>query len=243
MDSNLPPASATFTPALIISCEHGGNEIPEEFRSHFSGAEEILETHRGLDLGALDIAKKIARALQAPIHFSTTSRLLIDLNRSPDHPDLFSQWSRRLTEPQKAKLITQNYANYRQKIETSIRERTILKRVIHLSIHSFTPVWNSVQRSTDIGLLFDPDRQFEVDACALWKKLIIAEFPELTVDDNRPYLGTDDGLTTYLRTQFSNSIYAGIELEINQKLLCVPADSQEFRRRFIRATLAFQRQL
>ena len=33
---------------------------------------------------------------------------------------------------------------------------------------------------------------------------------------NFPYLGTDDGFTTYLRTKFADADYAGIELEVNQ---------------------------
>ncbi|GAB1446465.1 hypothetical protein MASR2M41_22460 [Flammeovirgaceae bacterium] len=36
---------------------------------------------------------------------------------------------------------------------------------------------------------------------------------------NEPYLGIDDGLTSYLRTQYSNSQYAGVEIEINQKFI------------------------
>ena len=40
---------------------------------------------------------------------------------------------------------------------------------------------------------------------------------------NEPYLGTYDGLTTYLRTQYNNTHYAGIEIEINQKWVHKPA--------------------
>ncbi|MEW4490641.1 N-formylglutamate amidohydrolase [Thalassoglobus sp. JC818] len=228
--------SSSQTTSLIVSCEHGGNELPEEFAAYFSDAEETLATHRGLDLGALAVAEQLAKALNAPLHFSTTSRLLIDLNRSPNHPDLFSQWSRALSDSQRTELIAGDYTSYRSKVESSIREITASSRVIHLSIHSFTPIWNSVPRSTDIGLLFDPSRQFETDVCTIWKQHLINEFPDMTVDDNQPYLGTDDGLTTYLRTQFSDSKYAGIELEVNQKLLSQHNEASTFRHRLVKAT-------
>lgn len=40
---------------------------------------------------------------------------------------------------------------------------------------------------------------------------------------NEPYLCTDDELTTYLRTQYIDTHYAGIEIEINQKCVHKPA--------------------
>jgi predicted N-formylglutamate amidohydrolase len=36
---------------------------------------------------------------------------------------------------------------------------------------------------------------------------------------NEPYLGTDDGLTTHLRTVFPAAGYAGIEIEVRQGLV------------------------
>jgi hypothetical protein len=42
------------------------------------------------------------------------------------------------------------------------------------------------------------------------------------IEFNKPYLGIDDGLTTYLRTVYPDSHYAGIEIEINQKFVDTP---------------------
>ena len=41
--------------------------------------------------------------------------------------------------------------------------------------------------------------------------------PDLSIRCNYPYKGNADGFTTYLRKQFSEKKYLGIELEINQK--------------------------
>jgi predicted N-formylglutamate amidohydrolase len=37
------------------------------------------------------------------------------------------------------------------------------KPVLHLSIHSFTPIWSGVERKVDIGILFDPDNKSEAE--------------------------------------------------------------------------------
>ena len=90
------------------------------------------------------------------------------------------------------------------------------RRVIHISSHSFTPRLNGEVRTADIGLLYDPARSGEVDACARWKAALRVTAPALRVRRNYPYAGKNDGLTAYLRRRYPASTYVGIELEINQ---------------------------
>ena len=66
---------------LIITCEHGGNAVPAAYAALFSGHELLLETHRGWDPGALELAGQMASKFDAPLYAATTTRLLIDLNR------------------------------------------------------------------------------------------------------------------------------------------------------------------
>jgi hypothetical protein len=80
--------------AFIITCEHGGNRIPTPYRLLFRGQGALLDSHRGYDPGSLVMAKALASACRAPLVASTTSRLLIDLNRSIGHPQLFSAVTR-----------------------------------------------------------------------------------------------------------------------------------------------------
>jgi predicted N-formylglutamate amidohydrolase len=91
------------------------------------------------------------------------------------------------------------------------------KPIIHLSIHSFTPVWKGKIRTTDIGLLFDPDRKPELNFCEKLKSNLAGNFPDFTIDWNKPYAGVDDGFTTYLRLKWPEQEYLGIEIEVNQK--------------------------
>ncbi|MEQ8534983.1 MAG: hypothetical protein RIB86_24225, partial [Imperialibacter sp.] len=50
-----------------------------------------------------------------------------------------------------------------------------------------------------------------------WKSEMKALNSNFTVKFNEPYLGKSDGFTTFLRKEFDDSSYAGIELEVNQK--------------------------
>lgn len=201
----------------LVSCEHGGNEIPREFLPLFAEATDALQSHRGYDLGSLPLARRIADRLRSPLFFSTQSRLLIDLNRSLHADDLFSEWTRKLSADEQQQIIDRWYRPYRAAVTAEVARQSQLNRVLHLSIHTFTPVWEGVERSTDVGLLFDPDRPSEVEFCCTWKRRLEAEFPNWHIDDNLPYQGTADGFTTTLRTQFSTAVYTGIELEVNQK--------------------------
>ena len=81
---------------VVITCEHGGNRIPKQFTGTFRNSRELLESHRGHDPGAIDLARKLSQGLKVPLYFSTISRLLIDLNRSPHNPHRFSEITRRL---------------------------------------------------------------------------------------------------------------------------------------------------
>ncbi|HWL10457.1 MAG TPA: N-formylglutamate amidohydrolase [Planctomicrobium sp.] len=205
------------SPEMIFTCEHGGNLIPAMYRHCFTDAEEVLQSHRGYDPGALELARKFRAALKAPLFSETRSRLLIELNRSLNHPRLFSQYSRTLSAEVQQQLIEQIYQPYRQQVTDAISEQAKQKRVVHVSVHSFTPVLDGKVRRTEIGLLFDPKRSFESRFCELWKKRLRQAAPALAVHFNLPYRGTSDGFTTSLRQLFPDNRYAGIELEVNQK--------------------------
>lgn len=201
---------------LILSCEHGGNSIPREFKSLFAGQDAVLETHRGFDPGALDLFYHLSDLAD----FSTAheiSRLLIEVNRSLHHPQLFSEFLKNTSLQEKEYLIEEYYLPYRRKIEDKIAALISNgDEVLHISIHSFTPVLNGNKRNADIGLLYDPARAEEKKYSAIIKKEIMQLQPGLMVRYNYPYLGKADGFTTNLRQKFPQH-YAGIELEVNQK--------------------------
>nr|WP_209309654.1 N-formylglutamate amidohydrolase [Tamlana crocina] len=201
---------------MVFTCEHGGNHIPEEFKPCFKNQESVLNTHRGYDIGALDMFRTL-QPLAVYSKYSKTSRLLIELNRSLHHPNLFSEFTKGLSKPEKQQLISRYYLPYRNAVEQTIKNWIAKgETVLHLSVHSFTPILNGEERYCDIGLLYDSCRIEEKAFCEQFKKELLLQNPKLNVRFNYPYLGKADGFTTYLRKQFDKD-YLGIELEVNQK--------------------------
>jgi predicted N-formylglutamate amidohydrolase len=179
-----------------------------------------LDSHRGYDPGALVIARSLSRALNAPLVTSTVSRLLVDLNRSIGHPELFSAATRGMPAKLRSRIVEQHYWPYRTRVERLVSQSVSRgSRVIHISSHSFTAKLNGKMRRADVGLLYDPGRHEETQLCALWKASLAASAPGLLVRRNYPYAGKGDGLTSYLRLRFPRSAYVGIELEVNQGIV------------------------
>lgn len=200
---------------LIVTCEHGGNKIPNAYQSLFKDC-DALESHRGYDLGALDVFNHL-KPLADASKYCETSRLLIELNRSLHHKKLFSEYSKALSKTYKDALISNYYLKYRNDVEATIKN--IIKdkhSVLHLSLHSFSPNLNGDKRNCDIGLLFDSRNTEEKEICKQLKSQLQILDTALNVRFNYPYLGKADGFTTHLRKQFLKN-YVGIELEINQK--------------------------
>lgn len=202
----------------LITCEHGGNRIPPRYRGLFAGFEDLQHSHRGYDPGALAMAEELAAALDAPLIVSTTSRLLIELNRTIGHPSLYSVATRNAPASVRHEILEKYYLPFRNQVEMHISEAIAQgKRVIHISSHSFTPELDGEIRNADIGLLYDPARAGEVELCHRWQTQLKAQAPDLKVRRNYPYTGKSDGFTAYLRRCFPADVYVGIELELNQK--------------------------
>ncbi|MCI0451212.1 MAG: N-formylglutamate amidohydrolase [Candidatus Latescibacteria bacterium] len=208
---------------LVISCEHAGNRVPPQYRALFRGHAKVLASHRGWDPGALDVARAIAFASHAPLLANTTTRLLIECNRSIGSPELLSEFTRDLDTADHMRLLIAHYLPHRRAVDTAIR-RALRRheRVVHIGVHTFTPVLKGRKRTADIGLLYDPIRPIEVEIADALALRLRAVAPKLRVRRNYPYRGSSDGLTTTLRRRFPGSRYAGIEIEVNHGLLGKP---------------------
>ena len=205
---------------FIVTCEHGGHRIPSRYRYLFRGQEALLRSHRGYDPGALVMARALARAFAAPLVKSTTSRLLVDLNRSTGHPRLFSTQTRGASSEVRARIIAHYYRPYRTEVQRLVQQAIARgRRVVHISSHSFTPELNGTLRVADVGLLYHPGRPAEVDLCERWKSALETRLPALRVRRNYPYAGKGDGLVTHLRRSVAPDAYIGVELEVNQRIV------------------------
>jgi predicted N-formylglutamate amidohydrolase len=206
-------------PTLLLSCEHGGNEIPKEWRHLFAGIGPTIDTHRGLDIGALDASRAVARNTKAPLFYSKTTRLLVDLNRELRSSTAFSEFTKPLPKAERERLVSEYWKPHRDRVENWVRDHLSSGPIVHIAIHSFTPVFDGLHRPTDIGLLYDPSRAREKDFCGRWRRALIAaeKDDEYLVHCNAPYRGVSDSLPTSLRKRIPQSKYLGLEVELNQK--------------------------
>lgn len=204
--------------AVIVSCEHAANAVPDAYASLFRGHSRDLRSHRGYDIGAIELAGLFAERFGIVAHSATVTRLLVDLNRSRGNRGLFSLVSSRLTAAQRELVMREYYRPFRREVESEVaRLRRGRRRVLHLSVHTFTPVLNGMIRLADVGLLYDPGRRRERLFCRCWKGKLKEVDPSLKVRLNYPYSGKSDGFTTHLRSEFEDEVYLGIEIEVNQK--------------------------
>lgn len=230
------------SPTLLLTCEHAGNRVPRAYAALFRPHADLLQSHRGWDPGALKLAAALAKSLSAPLLSTPTTRLLIEPNRSPHHPALFSTITRDLDAATKSLIAARYYTPHREAIRNELhRLMRTSTPVLHVGVHTFTPVLNGETRSADIGLLYDPRRPAEKKLCERWERILNAIDPALRVRRNYPYRGASDGLTTALRREFPVSKYLGIELEVNQTLAAFT--DANTRRRMARTIIASMNQL
>lgn len=222
-----PIPSSVF---LLLSCEHGGNQVPGAYKRLFAPHAELLATHRGWDPGTRYVGEEWSQQCATPLHLALVTRLLVDLNRSEHHRRIFSEISRVLPAQEKEQIKAEYYRPHRHAIQAAA-EQAIARgqRVLHIGIHSFTPVLDGVVREADVSFLYDPRRPNERQLCRAWQQALAACSPQLKlqlpnqgrfrVRLNYPYRGNSDGLTTSLRRLFTDEQYAGVEIEFNQQLV------------------------
>jgi len=212
---------------LIISCEHAGNEVPGEYHHLFKGGWETLQTHRGVDIGALKLTNTIADTMKQEPYLHTVTRLLVDLNRSVQSPTLFSEFTRKQPLNVREDIFENYYRPHREKVEKRVQQIVDQgHQALHVGVHTFTPVWEGEERDVDVGFLYDPTRDGEQQFCQHWRRQLSAKHKGLRLRMNQPYRGTMDGFTTYLRRNYSAKDYLGMEIEVSQRFASTVPDSE-----------------
>jgi predicted N-formylglutamate amidohydrolase len=117
---------------ILITCEHGGNQIPIRYRTLFN--EPKLQVPEAWDEGALDLAQSVAETLDAPCFTHQTSRLLVDVDLSLGNSALFTLDSSMLSDADKQSILERYYFPYRLRIENTIAMSD--KPLLHISVHT-----------------------------------------------------------------------------------------------------------
>lgn len=224
----MSPAAAARPWALVLTCEHGGHDVPEPLASRFAGQQALLESHRGWDPGALQLAQEMAAHFAAPMHHGVVTRLVVDLNRSIGHPRLHSELTRDAPRAQRREWIDRWWRPHRDRVAQTVAERIAAgRRVLHVASHSFTPELHGVVRQADVAWLYDPARPGESAIARRWQQALARRATDLALRRNYPYRGAADGLARSLRRQHADEVYVGVELELNQRFVLAGGEAWE----------------
>lgn len=210
-------------PPLVLTCEHGGQAVPAPWRHLARGRGRLLASHRGHDAGAAELTGMLARdlgsLLAGPPLVQRATRLLVDTNRSLGHPGLFGALGAALAPAQRERLVARIWRPHRARVRAALGlALRRAGRVVHVGVHSFTPVLAGRRRPMHVGLLYDPRRPREAALARRWQAELRARLPRLVVRRNAPYRGDSDGLTTSLRAELGPR-YLGLELEVRSDRL------------------------
>jgi len=186
--------NADVTAGLIILCEHASNHIPADYQQ-LGLSDKNLETHIAWDIGAADVTRKMSEMMEVPAILGTTSRLLIDPNREPDHPTLVPVTSDGIDIPANGDLPAEAIAMRRASMYDPFHAaaEALIERHVNagltpliVGMHSFTPSMNSKTRPWEIGFLWNKDPRLAQAMIGLLERET-----DLTIGDNQPYSGRD----------------------------------------------------
>jgi predicted N-formylglutamate amidohydrolase len=185
----------------VVVCDHAANAFPPGYGA-LGLPREALNRHIAYDIGAAQLARRLAARLGAPAILSTFSRLLIDANRGADDPTLVMRISDGALVPGNARIETREidrrrrlyWAPYRAAIDATVEAMLATgEPPAILSIHSFTPNWRGFARPWKVGVLWDCDPRLPQPLMRA-----LAEEEDLAAEeigDNEPYEGALAGDT------------------------------------------------
>jgi len=203
---------------LVLSCEHASWTLPPGV--DLGVPPDVLRSQASWDHGAYEIAQRLSEGVGLPVHAGLFSRMFVDLNRPPDHPNVVPLVSFGAEVPGNALLasgdraarIEMFHAPYwsavRHDVAARLRDRGA---VLHLASHSFDPGLDPANRAFDVGVLYDQTHAFESELAE--RLLFQLRRAGLEVRANQPYGGVGPAICTSLRNELAGARYAGIQLE------------------------------
>lgn len=195
-----PPAYSLYRPEgrarIVLGCDHASKAVPAALGT-LGLDESQLDDHIGWDPGALEVAKLLSEALDAPLVASGYSRLVIDCNRPIGVPSSIAEQSggvdvpgnRDLDDASRRARAEACYWPYHRALERILDAREQRgEPTAFVTIHSFTPVLLGVARPWHVGVLH---RKGSRIAPLLLEGL--RRFDHLVIGENEPYRVTDGG--------------------------------------------------
>ncbi len=175
----------------LVTCDHATNTVPDFVNGGTLGLSQAdMNRHIAYDVGALGVARELARLLDAPFIATDFSRLVIDPNRGEDDPTL-------VMKLYDGTIIPGNRHADREEVERRLNRlhrpyHTALAQLaarradtVIVSVHSFTrQLRGRPPRPWHLGVLYAADERLTRPLIARLR----AE-QDLVVGENEPYGG------------------------------------------------------
>ena len=199
-----PPVFEVLNPdggaPLVLVADHASPAVPAALDG--LGLDDgYFERHIAYDIGAASVTRLLAAQLDAPAVLAGYSRLVIDVNRPPGHPESIPEASdgskipgnMGLGEEAQKQRVEMLFEPYHDAIHESLAHLWRRGKPPALfSIHSFTPDSSDEDRPWDVGVLWNRDPRI---ARPLIERL---GAHGLNVGDNLPYSGQELAYTINL---------------------------------------------
>ena len=204
--------------ALQLVCDHANRAVPAGLET-LGLVEAQFERHIAYDIGAADVTRLLAQQLDAQAVLAGYSRLVIDVNRPPGHPESIPEISdetaipgnQGLSENDQGLRVSGLFEPYHDAIHEALahlRRRDTPPALF--SIHSFSPEFGDGHRPWDVGVLWNRDPRI---AKPLMEKLTALG---LNVGDNLPYSGLELAYTLNLHGAAAGLPNCVVEINQNQ---------------------------
>jgi predicted N-formylglutamate amidohydrolase len=228
---------------FLIVVDHASARIPRQLDNLGLPPAE-LQRHIAWDIGALQVGRRVAEALGAPLVAQNYSRLVIDCNRDPSVASSIPRVSESSRIPGNHDLSAAHIAARRAEIfdPYHARIRALLdarlaagRPTILVAQHSMTNVYHGVRREMHAAVLYNRDRRF----AGLMLDVLRRE-AQLQVADNQPYFVSD--ATDYTIPHHAEArALPHVELEIRQDLVTDAAGQEQWAARIAQALRAAEK--
>lgn len=188
-----PPVVGCFTsttrPEILIVCDHAGVAIPKKLgRLGLPDDLNLADQHIAVDIGAKQLALKVAQILGANLLWQNYSRLVVDCNRPPESSQSICFESDGIPIPGNHEIskdeirerIEEIFLPYDNQCFQAVSNDD-LKLII--SMHSFTPTMQGFERPWNISFLFNKGEVYAKKMASF----ISACEPDLNIGFNEPY--------------------------------------------------------
>ncbi|MBR3371105.1 MAG: N-formylglutamate amidohydrolase [Rhodobacteraceae bacterium] len=232
-DSSGAACADELVPKVLLICEHASNAAAPPW-AHFDDSPEQMAAHVASDPGALGLARALGPLLgqstgAAELVHAPLSRLIYDLNRSPDRMDAMPATSEAFRIPQNQGLdagqrmarMEALYLPFHNHVRARIARALVQgARPCIVTIHSFTPVWHGQPRAVEFGIIHDDAPEF---ARAI---LAHSDGTGLTTRLNEPYSAADH-VTHTLRLHALPYFLPNAMLELRNDLIATTAQQTD----------------